>query len=104
MAVPPDSNAVVISRTELVWLTIGTWVGGVCLLTLLPLLLFPRLGVSIGVALSYVVFFLVWQPVQLITQRVLGTGPAVFRMLALVASAAAIAYYLRDALVAASRL
>ena len=64
----------------------------------------PWLGIAVGMALSYVVFFLIWQAVQVITQRVLGTGPALMRMLALVGSAAVIAYYLRDALVSAPRL
>ena len=104
MPVAPDSNPLVISRAELLWLTAGTWLGGICLLTVLPLLLFPWLGIAVGMALSYVVFFLIWQAVQVITQRVLGTGPALLRMLALVGSAAVIAYYLRDALVTAPRL
>jgi len=104
MPVQPDSNPIVISRAELLWLTAGTWLGGVCLLTVLPLLLFPRLGTAAGTAMSYVVFFLIWQAVQGITQRVLGAGAALIRMLALVGSAALIAYYLRDALVTASRM
>ena len=104
MPVQPDSNPIVISRAELLWVTAGTWLGGVCLLTVVPLLLFPWLGIAVGMALSYVVFFLIWQAVQGITQRVLGAGAALIRMLALVGSAALIAYYLRDALVTASRM
>jgi hypothetical protein len=103
MPTPSDPNAVVISRGELLWLTLGTWVGGVFILTLLPVLLIPRLGIPAGMAVSYLVFFLAWQPVQLITQRVLGVGTAVVRMIALVGGGAVIAYYLREALLALSR-
>jgi hypothetical protein len=46
------------------------------------------------------VFFLAWQPVQAVTQRVMGMQAAVVRMLAFVASAAVIAYYLREGLLA----
>ena len=98
MPTPPDSKPVVISRGELLWITLGTWVGGVFILTLLPVLLIPRLGIPAGMAVSYLVFFLAWQPVQMITQRVLGMGPAVIRMIAFVAGGAAIAYYLREVL------
>jgi hypothetical protein len=98
MSTPPDSAAVTISRAELLWITLGTWVGGVFILTLLPVLLIPRLGIPFGMAASYLVFFLAWQPVQIITQRVLGMGTAVLRMLAFVGSGAVIAYYLREAL------
>ena len=93
----------VISRAELLWLTLGTWVGGVFTLTLLPVLLIPRLGIPAGMALSYLVFFVAWQPVQIITQRVLGMGTAVVRMLALVGGGAVIAYYLREALMGMPR-
>jgi hypothetical protein len=98
MQAPPDRAPVVISRTELLWLTLGTWVGGVFILTLLPVLLIPRLGIPGGMAVSYLVFFLAWQPVQIITQRVLGMGPALVRMLVFVGGGAVIAYYLREVL------
>ena len=93
----------VISRAELLWLTLGTWVGGVFTLTLLPVLLIPRLGIPAGMALSYLVFFTAWQPVQIITQRVLGMGTAVIRMIAFVGGGAVIAYYLREALMGMPR-
>jgi hypothetical protein len=44
---------------------------------------------------TYVTFFMLWQPVQRITQRVLGSGASMVRMFALVASAAVLAFYLR---------
>lgn len=77
--------------------------GGIFTLTLLPVLLIPRLGIPFGMAVSYLVFFLTWQPVQVITQRVLGTGTAVLRMIALVGGAAVVAYYLREVLLAMAR-
>jgi len=92
---------VTITRAELLWLTVSTWLGGVFTLTILPMLLVPRLGIPVGMALSYLVFFIEWQPVQIITQRVLGTSHAVVRMLALVASGAVVAFYLRDFLAGA---
>lgn len=100
---PPDPSRITISRGELLWLTLGMWVGGVFILTLLPALLIPRLGIPFGMALSYLVFFLAWQPVQTITQRVLGTGTAVVRMVAFVGGAAVIAFYLRELLLGMSR-
>lgn len=103
MPTSQDQAPVVISRTELLWITLGTWVGGVFILTLLPVLLIPRLGIPAGMAVSYLVFFLAWQPVQQITQRVLGMGPAVVRMLLLVAGGAVIAYYLREVLLGMTR-
>lgn len=103
MPTASDSTAVTISRAELLWLTLGTWVGGVFILTLLPVLLIPRLGIPFGMAASYLVFFLAWQPVQIITQRVLGMGTAVLRMLAFVGGGAVIAYYLREVLLGMSR-
>ena len=103
MHTPPDPKGVVISRAELLWLTLGTWVGGVFILTLLPVLLIPRIGIPPGMAVSYLVFFLAWQPVQSITQRALGMGTAVIRMLAFIGSGAVIAYYLREALLGATR-
>jgi hypothetical protein len=103
MSTPPDPSAVLITRAELLWLTLGTWVGGVFILTLLPVLLIPRLGIPAGMAASYLVFFLAWQPVQIITQRVLGMGTAVVRMLVFVGGGAVIAYYLRELLLGMSR-
>lgn len=103
MQEPPNPAAVVITKGELLWLTLGTWVGGIFILTLLPVLLIPRLGIPGGMAVSYLVFFLAWQPVQMITQRVLGMGPAVLRMLVFVGSGAVIAYFLRDVLIGLAR-
>jgi hypothetical protein len=100
---PAKPAAVVISRGELLWLTLGAWVGGIFILTLLPLLLIPRLGIPGGMALSYLVFFLAWQPIQMITQRVLGMGPAVLRMLIFVGGGAVIAYFLREMLLGMTR-
>jgi hypothetical protein len=96
----PTAGPVVISRAELVWITLGLWTGGICILTLLPVIFIPRLGIPMGMAASYLVFFLAWQPVQAVTQRVMGMQAAVVRMLAFVASAAVIAYYLREGLLA----
>jgi hypothetical protein len=73
------------------------------MLTLLPLLLIPPLGIPLGMAASYLIFFLAWQPVQAITQRVLGMATAVVRMIALVAGAAVAAFYLRELLISLSR-
>ena len=98
MSATPDSKGVFISRGEVLWITGSTWLGGVFMLTLLPMLLVPRFGIPIGLAVSYVVFFLAWQPVQVISQRLLGPRAAVIRMIALVGSAAVVAFYLREAL------
>ncbi len=98
MSATPDSKGVFISRSEVLWITGSTWLGGVFMLTLLPMLLVPRFGIPIGLAVSYVVFFLAWQPVQVISQRLLGPRAAVIRMIALVGSAAVVAFYLREAL------
>ena len=99
----PSDSAIAISHIELLWLTLGAWAGGVCILTLLPLLLIPQLGLPMGMAASYFIFFLAWQPVQRITQRMLGMSAAVVRMMALGAGAAVLAYYLRELLIATSR-
>lgn len=103
MQEPAKPATVVISRGELLWLTLGAWVGGIFILTLLPVLLIPRLGIPGGMAVSYLVFFLAWQPVQMITQRVLGMGPAVLRMLVFVGGGAVIAYFLREVLLGMAR-
>ena len=68
-----------------------------------PGLAFPRLGAAGGFAVSYVLFFLAWQPIQRLTQRALGPRPALVRMLAFVASAAMLAYYVREALLSFAR-
>jgi hypothetical protein len=103
MASAGDSAAVTISRFELLWITLGMWVGGVFILTLAPVLLIPRLGIPLGMGGSYLLFFLAWHPVQAVTQRVLGTGTALVRMIAFVGGGAVIAYYLREALLTLSR-
>jgi hypothetical protein len=103
MRTPRESSPVTISRAELLWITLGTWVGGVFILALLPLLLVPRLGIPAGMAVSYLVFFLAWQPVQMITQRALGMGAAALRMVIFVGGGAVIAYYLRESLLGLSR-
>jgi hypothetical protein len=103
MPTPSDPPSITISRAELLWITLGTWVGGVFILALLPVLLIPRLGIPAGMAVSYLVFFLAWQPVQAITQRVLGMGAAVARMVALVGGGAVVAYYMRELLLGMSR-
>jgi hypothetical protein len=54
-------------------------------------------------AVSYLVFFLAWQPVQMITQRALGRGAAALRMVIFVGGGAVIAYYLRESLLGLSR-
>jgi hypothetical protein len=97
------SRGIVISPGEFYWLTLGVWLGGIFILTLMPLLLIPRIGMPLGVAGSYLLFFLAWQPIQLITQRTFGTGAGVLRMIIFVAAAASIAYYLREALLGMSR-
>jgi hypothetical protein len=97
---PPPSTPALIALThgELLWITLGIWVGGIFILTLLPILLIPRLGSPLGVAGSYAVFFLAWQPVQIVTQRTLGMRSAVLRMLLFVGTAAPLAFYLRELL------
>lgn len=88
----------VVTPAELFWLTAGLWLSGACLLALLPVLLMPRLGPAGGLAVSYVLFFLAWQPLQRMTQRAVGPTRAFVRLLALVGSAAMLAYYVREAL------
>ncbi len=94
----PAKELLVVTPAELFWLTAGLWMGGVCLLALMPVILAPRLGPAMGLALSYLLFFVSWQPVQRLTQRALAPGAAFIRMLALVATAATVAYFLREAL------
>lgn len=95
---PEEAGPLVVTPAELFWLTAGLWVSGACLLALLPVLLMPRLGAAGGLAVSYVLFFLAWQPLQRMTQRAVGPTRAFVRMLALVGSAAMLAYYVRGAL------
>lgn len=88
------------TSAELFWLTAGAWLGGACLLALLPVMLAPRLGPAAGLAIAYLLFFLAWQPIQRLTERAIGARRAFSRSLACVASAAMVAYYVRDAFVA----
>ena len=94
----PPRPPLIVTGAELFWLTVGLWTSGVCLLALLPVMLMPRLGPAIGLAVSYVLFFVSWQPLQRLTQRAFGPRAAFVRMLALVATAAMAAYYMREAL------
>ncbi|MGD9906394.1 MAG: hypothetical protein AB7U83_23220 [Vicinamibacterales bacterium] len=87
-----------ITRGELLMLSVGMWLSGVCLLALLPVVLMPRLGPAVGLAVTYFLFFVAWQPLQRITQRAFGPRAAFVRTMTLVASAAVAAYYLREAL------
>ena len=93
-----SSPPIVVSRGELVLLSIGMWVSGVCLLALLPVVLMPRLGPALGLGATYFLFFVAWQPLQRITQRAVGTRAAFVRTMGLVATAAIAAYYVREAL------
>src|SRR5262245_6324024 len=94
---------IVLSRGEFLWLTFAVWVGGIFVLAFTPLLLIPRLGMPWGIIASYLVFFAVWQPIQLITQRTLGMRTAFVRMLLFVAGGATIAFYLRELVLGLSR-
>jgi hypothetical protein len=94
----PAAGPIAITRGELAMLSVGMWFSGVCLLALLPVVLMPRLGPAVGLALTYLLFFIAWQPLQRVTQRALGPRPAFVRTMALVATAAIAAYYLREAL------
>jgi hypothetical protein len=87
-----------LSAGEFYWLTLGVWVGGIFILTVMPVLLIPRIGMPLGVAGSYLLFFLAWQPIQSITQRTFGMRAGVVRMVMFVAAAATIAFYLRELL------
>lgn len=100
----PPSGPVVVTPAELFWITAGAWLSGACLLALMPVLLAPRLGPPAALAVSYVLFFLAWQPIQRLTQRAVGPRRAFARVLAFVASAAMLAYYVREALLSLVRL
>lgn len=102
-AVTPASRLITITRGELFWLTLAIWIGGIFILAMLPALLIPRLGMPLGVIASYAVFFIAWQPLQNITQRTLGKGPAFVRMVVFVGGAATFAFYLREAMLAGLR-
>jgi len=95
--IPPPA-LVAVTPAELFWITAGSWLSGACLLALMPILLAPRLGPAAGLAVSYVLFFIAWQPIQRLTQRAVGPQRAFVRMLAFVASAAMLAYYVRESL------
>lgn len=97
-ATSPGTGVIFVTGGEFLWLTFAVWLGGIFVLTLMPYLLIPRVGGLAAIAGSYFVFFLAWQPVQLVTQRTLGMKSAVIRMIIFVASAATIASYLRQAL------
>lgn len=95
---PVGRGVLAISPGEFLWLTFAVWVGGIFILTLTPYLLSPRAGDALAIAGAYFLFFLAWQPIQVITQRTLGMRAAVVRMVIFVASAATIASFLRQAL------
>lgn len=99
----PVPEPMTVTPTEFFWLTVGLWLGGACVLALVPVLLMPRLGPAGALAVAYAAFFVCWQPLQRMTQRALGPRRAMVRMLALVASAATLAYYVREALLALVR-
>ncbi len=96
---PPSPPALVaVTPAELFWMTAGAWLSGACLLALMPVVLAPRLGAAAGLAVSYLLFFMAWQPIQRLTQRAVGPQRALVRMLAFVGSAAVLAYYVRETL------
>ena len=96
-------GVVVLTAGEFFLLTLGVWVGGIFILALTPVLLIPRLGMPLGIALSYLLFFLAWQPVQTVTQRTFGMRAGILRMILFVAAAATIAFYLREVLLGMAR-
>ncbi|MGH9176321.1 MAG: hypothetical protein ACRD1H_18275 [Vicinamibacterales bacterium] len=100
---PPAPGLIVVTPGEFYWLTLGVWLGGIFILALMPVLLIPRIGMPFGVAGSYLLFFVAWQPIQIITQRAFGMRLGVIRMIVFVAAAATIAYYLREVLLGMSR-
>jgi hypothetical protein len=96
---PPASRGVILlTPGEFYWVTLAVWLGGIFILTLMPYLLIPRVGGPMAIAGSYFLFFLAWQPIQIVTQRTFGMKGAVIRMVIFVAAAATIASYLRQAL------
>jgi hypothetical protein len=99
----PSPGAIVLTRGEFFWLTLAIWTGGIFILTVMPMLLLPRVGMPLGIVGSYLVFFLAWQPVQIITQRTLGMRVAFVRMVVFVGGAATIAFYVRELLLDLAR-
>ncbi|MGE3275266.1 MAG: hypothetical protein AB7O67_09155 [Vicinamibacterales bacterium] len=95
-ATVPSVRGILLSPGEFLWLTCGVWLGGVFILTLMPVVLRPRVGDLLGIAGSYLVFFLAWQPIQSITQRSLGVKAAFFRMLVFVGGAAGLSIVFRN--------
>jgi hypothetical protein len=95
---PINPGVIFLTGGEFLWVTFAVWLGGIFILTLMPYLLIPHVGGGLAIGGSYFLFFLAWQPVQIVTQRTLGMRSAVIRMLLFVASAATIASYLRQAL------
>jgi hypothetical protein len=100
---PPARGVISVTSGELFWLTISIWIGGIFILTLMPVLLIPRIGMLPGIIASYLLFFVIWQPVQTITQRTFGVRTGLMRMILFVAAAASIAFYLREALLGMAR-
>jgi len=99
----PTAPLIVLSRTEFLWLTFAVWAGDIFVLAFTPVLLIPRLGMPWGIIASYLVFFAIWQPIQVVTQRTLGMRAAFARMLLFVAAGATIAFYMRELLLGMSR-
>jgi hypothetical protein len=95
---PAPRGVILLTPGEFYWITLAVWLGGIFILTLMPYLLIPRIGGPLAIAGSYFLFFLAWQPIQIVTQRTFGMKSAVIRMLIFVAAAATIAAYLRQAL------
>jgi hypothetical protein len=95
---PTSRGVIFLTAVEFYWVTFAVWLGGIFILTLMPYLLIPRLGGGLAILLSYFVFFLVWQPIQVVTQRTVGMKGGIVRLIIFVASAASIASYLRQAL------
>jgi hypothetical protein len=99
----PAPGVIFLSVGEFYWLTLGVWIGGIFILTLMPYLLIPRVGMGLGVAGSYLLFFVCWQPIQIVTQRTFGVRAGLIRMVMFVAAAATLAFYLRESLLALTR-
>lgn len=95
---PATRGVILLTPAEFYWVTLAVWLGGIFILTLMPYLLIPRVGGPMAIAGSYFLFFLAWQPIQIVTQRTFGMKGAVIRMVIFVAAAATIASYLRQAL------
>ena len=94
----PPTDVIVVSPRELLGLTLAVWLGGVFILTLLPYLLNSRIGGAMAITISYLVFFLAWQPVHIVTQRAQGVQAAFIRTLIFIAGAATVAAWLRQML------